>query len=352
MSFEDKMKKRGNKKLNQFAKNPYHKSWFSKIPTWSKILVPSLAVGAAVVVFVSVGVLPNMSRNAAQKVDNKGGYSNDPQSPTNKGSQGGYDHYSEPGQAALNSSMPPKEAMVEWDDKTAIQQYPECIYQDNKYQVRNNYRNDPLDPNYVQHLIADSVALYGYDGVLEENHQTSASLYNITKIDPAIAVAVKFVNTETYYAYINKDYYFETIEDMLNKVSFNTEVVINGGVYREYNATSGNITSVNYLIDNQTAIMDYLYTLKTYPNTRDKATTYTSEYTSHNVEDIEHFINLYISIPALNIGEATRDYAYLYFYSNGDVAINLFGRFAEFNIGTVKYQEMEDILLTYPENNN
>ena len=65
MNFEKWMKKRGNNKLNAYAKNPYHVSWIKRMPMWSKILVPSALAMTAAVVVISVGVLPHLGMNKA-----------------------------------------------------------------------------------------------------------------------------------------------------------------------------------------------------------------------------------------------------------------------------------------------
>ena len=63
MNFEKWMQKRGNNKLNKFAKNPYHVSWIKRLPLWSKVAVPTLMAATAAIVIITVGVLPSFNND-------------------------------------------------------------------------------------------------------------------------------------------------------------------------------------------------------------------------------------------------------------------------------------------------
>lgn len=350
MSFEKKMKKRGNQKLDQFAKNPYHKPKVTTFPTWAKVFIPSFAVAAGVVLFITVGVLPSMANNKNAAITNKDGYSHyEPTelNPTNQGAS--YtpvdshpsDAQAEGSQGAMSSTKEPGQ-IKKWEDKALFEQYPSFSYDNKTYQVRYaDYRTNPIDVKYVEYLVSDNISLIGYDERLGEMHQMTASVYNITKINPDVALAIKFTNDENYYAYQNVDYYFSSFEDILNKVSFNTEVVINYIVYTEYDATTRVSTKKQFEVDNQSAMMDYFYTLTGYANLKsdNPSNQNTSEYVS-STQTANHYLSLNVTIPCLNINNAA-----MTFDSNGFVSVNLFGKFAEFQIENTKYQELENIIL-------
>ena len=235
MSFESKMKKRGNKKLNQFAKNPYRKSWFSRIPIWTKVLVPS-ALAAGLIVGVFVGVLPNMGSKATAhlKVDDEGVNNNAPASEAiNKG-----DHSVIPGAASSNamvSQWEPSsysyndESGVSWSQMSNLERYPSFVYNNQVYRC---WQHNPLDTDAIKAKV-NNVTLFGQEKTTNKviDHEIGGEIYSVRNIANDVAYALRFAEDDKYYPYIATIKGYDTIGDFLNKCAFDDEVDIYRGAY-------------------------------------------------------------------------------------------------------------------------
>ena len=350
MSFEKKMKKRGNQKLDAFAKNPYHKETVSHIPLWAKIVVPSLTAVAAAVLIVTVGVLPNMARGNKGNATHIQDSAMAPAEPTAVSSQTkvGNESYAPNPSDPRDNSYPEATMDKSWDERTIVGKYPSFSYDDKDYQIRYMDRSLPIDSKYVGNLLG-SLSVKGYDSHKKEEHYIDAQIYLIKNIDKDISLAIKFNDSTDYYAYQNAGYYFESIEDMLTKVSFASEVTIDKASY--YDSTKSGTEEV-VVVSSQESILSFLNSCKETTNSAYRYQTlyknnpeYNLDGSSSNVESskvaISNMITLNVQIPALGI-----DNGWMIFNSNGTMRVNLFGNTAEFNIGEAKYQEIKSILFS------
>ena len=132
MNFEKRMKKRGNQKLDKFAKNPYHVPWFKKIPTWVKIATPAVltSAAAATIVIVMMPTFANKSYHANMNIGS--GSVNYIPSANNGKSTPTSTHEYQPSSSAYSSQQSnPNES---WGSKAFYQKYPSILYQEVTYQ--------------------------------------------------------------------------------------------------------------------------------------------------------------------------------------------------------------------------
>ena len=330
MSFEKKMKKRGNQKLNAFAKNPYHQEEKVKpFPAWGKILIPSLVAACSAVIIVAVGIVPLISssgKNAAHLQDgsfNKGGYhaeaasqnlDNSAYTPI-KSTPGDYSYTPEEAQA---SNGAPKDTA--WEDRSIISQYPYVKYLENTYHAHSLDKAAPIDTKYVGEKVLDDVIVDGSDN----KHTIKASIYYIKNINFKAGIAVQFAGDTDYYAYIPLQYRAETFGQMYEELSFATELVIDSVTYTD----EGGVLH-NSHVNNQEGLINLLYSCKDLNNIYPD-----DPFTKDNVEDLE----LHISIPCLDVKSAKID---LYNYGLLSTARLEFGFPHSFNMGEGKFNEFK-----------
>ena len=349
MSFEKKMKKRANQKLNAFAKNPYHKEpKHHRLPLWNRILIPVASAAAVLVIGVAIA-LPLMKNtlnggandSRTQEPMDGSNYVND---STDKGGQPGKS--TEPGQGetsqtkADTSRQDPYTSgetgpVPHWDEKTYVQKYPSFSYQDNTFNVRDMNAASPINVSYIDQKLAD-VQVTGYDPYEEAYHNGQAEVYSIKNIANDAALAIKFSGVDKYYAYHNMDCYFADLGELYNKLGFNTEVMI------------GYIA--NYFRSNETGRIEnsiIVNTKSSFPEAEIKAIifgdlTKVNKTAKGKSADISRsaadsfVINTRIEAIDLNDGG-------MQLYSDGTLLVNMFHRTYEFNIGAEKYTELYNL---------
>ena len=193
MSFEKKMKKRGNDKLNQFAKNPYHQEIVAvepspkakHFPVWAAALIPSIAIACAIIIVVPV-MMSMGGAKGAMKVDNGGEQAGEnasyykPVASDNKdiygSAQGDYSYA--PGQQS-EASLP------RWEDASTVQRYPDFVFQNVQYDILDKVSYQSIDAQYINQKLGD-ISVRGYDTQNNETHYINASVYSIKNIsDPS-----------------------------------------------------------------------------------------------------------------------------------------------------------------------
>ena len=349
MSFEKKMKKRGNQKLDAFAKNPYHQETPTVVepkpkpfPTWAKVMIPTFAVATCLVVLLVPVMMMGGMKNAAKPAGGNGGYapadecSYYSQDSANKA--GSDDTYTEPDGTAV----------PRWNEATIIQKYPKFTYQDNEYQVRYSDKSQPIDSNYINAKLIDTV-ISGYDIYEKANHETNAEIYTIKNIATDASLAVKFADDTNYYAYQNVNCSFPTLGDLVNKVSFETEVNFTLVNYAHFDA-SENYVEDKYTNISKSEIMNILFNDLTVENTKAKpklnapngnsssgGTSFVPQSSNgeHGEQRAESAVTLTTAIDCLGI-----DNAYIRMWQGGKLEVNLFGSLSIFPIGEVKYQSL------------
>ena len=287
MNFEKRMKKRGNQKLDKFAKNPYLVPWFKRIPTWVKIATPTVltTVAAALVVVI---MMPSFMTNKstanimAPSRDQDIAHSNNEKPATNNDYQGG--------SQAANPSHDGKtpEQSTPWDSRSIVSKYSVFTFQDMTFEGEIT-SSAAINKQYIDSKLGD-VQVSGYDDVNKEAHQESASVYSIKNFSNEIFVALKVNGDDNYYPYYKTNTVFANIGDMLNKTTFVSETSVTNVTYRDY--TNINNATVTFSGYEQSAIYNILFddvTIAGYSTKDSKA----PSYSSNKVFDI------YINIPAI-----------------------------------------------------
>ena len=204
MNFEKWMKKRGNNKLNAYAKNPYRVSWIKRLPLWSKIIVPSALAMTAAVVIISVGVLPNFlarGKNASMSRGPK-------YSSANYSEVSNQEPKSVP-QGSHSTQMNTSGGEVQ-DVDYLSRIFPSITYDNIEYTLTNNSGSSVVPVTHIDELL--------FNGKMKDVTGTNidVEVYSIKNIDKEVAVAFKTKYISNYYAYINLAAHFHDIDDFLN----------------------------------------------------------------------------------------------------------------------------------------
>ena len=347
MNFEKRMKKRGNQKLDKFAKNPYRVPWFKRIPTWAKVAIPSVMTATAAICVVMI-VMPYMSARgkaySAHLIDNGDRYQNSDVDTAYAPGQDG---------SRTNQSMDGVRVKT-WTEKTIIEKYPAFTYNTIEYQVRYTDSTQPINESYVNVKIAD-ISVQGYDVYQKANHNESAEIFSIKNIANDVSLAIKFSGGTDYYAYQNVGLTFATVGELMDKLSFASEVNINYVNYYDYSSEAAT-ANAKYTNCDENTVYGMLFNdltiakqLKASPlkapnsSAGHSATNNESGMSGPTVpEEQNKWYTISLSIPALGINNAG-----MYFYESGKLIVNLFGTQTVFNLGEERYQQFG----TYLANN-
>ena len=347
MSFESKMKKRGNKKLNQFAKNPYRKPWYNRIPLWSKIAVPASLMALASA-FAVIMILPKVSNGSTKAYLHDGDmYS------TQNAINSSNDKAAPNSQPYSNYSLTPSTAQGEgssyyeepWDNRAINNQYRMLLYNGDNYYSYQTY--PAVEEQYIGEYL-DTTTVWGEEPVYNNpdstyiRHETTGLLYRVNGFDPSLLIAVKFNEDEGYYWYKNvSDYsYCQTMGEFLNKINLN-EVA---SFPRAFYDVQENETHARYQYNN----LDKDLVLNTFFSNPDAAfckevelpggvTKYYSQYTN--------YISIPIYIPRLHLTESSNGASGFSIYDNGFLELTFMNKKDWFYVGEEAYQTFKDYLL-------
>lgn len=196
MNFEKWMKKRGNQKLNKFAKNPYKVPWFKRIPLWTKVLVPTAALTTALFVVV-VNSFPNKTSKPSNSSMNNSQLpvpqntsskqtSNTPTSTSQKGGDGGT-------------------GKAPWTTLPVYKRFSKFSYEGVNYIASfSGDRYEYIDRDRIGSLVSDIVITEVDD--LGVERAIDAGIYRINGISINEKVALRFSVSDIYYAYVNVSY--------------------------------------------------------------------------------------------------------------------------------------------------
>ena len=106
-----------------------------------------------------------------------------------------------------------------WDEKTISMQFPEFALNGITYGLRD--ADIPSEQIYSK--IAD-VSLTGYDTYTETSHSIAADVFQISHISDNCAVAVKFLGYQDYYVYVNRNYYPQTLGELINSLDIENTI--------------------------------------------------------------------------------------------------------------------------------
>ena len=261
MSFEKKMKKRGNQKLDAFAKNPYHQEPIMEskpvrrgMPLWSKILIPVGAVAMGVFgSFVGMRMVFGGFGNKAAANDGKYYSEQNDNAPAaiseDKGGHGGND--------ASYSPSTPESTTRSWEDLNITSQFPLISYSDLSYIEYSNDKAAPINAQYIGSKMDENIIVKGHDYNLNEDHITEVTIYSINNIHYKAALAVQFEGSTEYYAYVCLSYLSSTYDEIYDELGFASELVLNSVTYTD---EEGHLT--NRPINNQNNLKTLLASYK------------------------------------------------------------------------------------------
>ena len=215
MNFEKWMKKRGNQKIDKYAKNPYHVSWFKRVPRWVKIFTPIATCATALMIVVLIAI-PTIGRGGAMSNDNYKNSKGNPglegsnnatlEVPTDNGSRSQNELTSFDGSGHQTG----EETQIE---KALLSANMSLVYNNNNYTIDGVDGAPMISASYVDIKKSDIAAV-----------TANASIYKIRNITEEAALAVNFDGTSNFYVYINKQCDFSTIEYLKGKLSLQTEL--------------------------------------------------------------------------------------------------------------------------------
>lgn len=346
MSFESKMKKRGNRKLDKFAKNPYHKSWFARIPIWTKVLVPS-ALAAGLIVGVFFGVLPNMtSKSTAQmKVDGD----NVPTSLTPASEPGRGDYSRAPTDAssaqmsASNgaSSLAPADS---WEELSTPEKYRHLSYDDYRYYYNNAI--PAIDVENVGELLNVDATIKGgnyVDGDFEKSTD-AFSIYQVKNFASRIVVAVKFDEDENYYPYFYntsyKTFSYSTLEELFNDIPLNIVSSTNEAYFECFEEGYELFGRYSYKGIEKDQVMSIVFNDLTVPSESN------ANYPKELVKNTPYHksITVATNFPSLHIGTSMPLASGVTLYDNGCLTTTIFNNQQTFYVGIEVYQTFEAYL--------
>ncbi len=333
MSFESKMKNRGNKNLNKYAKNPYHVAWFNQMPMWSKIVVPTallvILVGTTVVVSASVSQM-RASKNNNQTISN-GASSNEMTSyaPSSINASSNIDD---------PSSV---QARPNWEDLTMPEKYNRISYEQGSY-LYNSYI-EPIDEENVGELLTNEVIAKGGDYLNGDFiHQQNVAIYAIKNISFKMIIAVKLPDDNNFYIYFNSAQYnqYATIGDLFTYLPLDVVPTYNDAFY-EYNE-EGTYNQYQFLGITKDNVMNILFNNMLAPSAG------TSAFPESLIKSVDVYnkkINIPLYFPALHIYQSMPAASGVTIYDNGCLKTTIFNHQNTFYIGTETYQAFEDYLL-------
>ena len=341
MSFEKKMQKRGNDKLNQFAKNPYHQEpvvtaptpKVKRFPVWASVLIPSVAVACAIILIVPV--MMSMGANGAMKAPQEGA-ANDSYAPvdykdgTTSQDKAGHSY---PGEEASQTTDPNTYEIPHWEDATINEKYPEFTYNSVKYRTHSTTDAQAIATSYINEKVAD-IEVSGYDIYENETHTINAGLYSIKNIALEVSLAIKFEGMEEYYSYLNYSVYFANIGELNDKLSFADTVIFKKITLHDY-AANGEETITGYTGVATKDLTDVMFIDRTAKNTKSNKPKLNANDTSegsHNSSGGTYippvqpgtytdYIEFSTSIPCLGIDNVTTKFV----EDNGKFSFNVFG---------------------------
>ena len=323
MNFEKWMKKRGNNKLNAYAKNPYHVSWIKRLPAWSKVVIPTALALTAAVVVISVGVLPHLGAKGAavnSKNDNAPSYSS-AQKP-----QGSKETSYAPVSSQNQSSYTPGETDSGY--RSVHTKFPTLNYSSREYTLTDAYGSPIVPETSVGQL------LYEGSSKAVSLGDEEIRIYAINNIDDEVAVALRTRYSNIAYAYFNLDAHFHDVEDFIDLLSPYTEMDITSLIHVNYtgvDVTQAHITNhANY---QKTAIYDILF----YDTS---ITGYTAE--DYDYESSTEYYHMDLKIAALGVDKFSLD-----FFDTGYIVYHMFGQNHLFEIGQTRYQELVQYLVPF-----
>ena len=207
---EKKLRKRGMAKLNQFAKNPYKvkkKSWFERIPIWTKVVIPTAVLTTALFVVVvssfSIDMFAPKGRvgdSSAQAPATSSIPQSAPAASSNKGPTTSRTP-SQPGSAPATSRPEPGESAAGgWKALPVYQKFPTFTYDEVDYRTSTSGNNTVSEYNIDEKL--DDIVLTAVDDI-GVDRSIDAGIFSLKYTPTEEVLALRFSNDNTYYVYFS-----------------------------------------------------------------------------------------------------------------------------------------------------
>ena len=208
---EKKLRKRGMAKLNQFAKNPYKvkkKSWFERIPLWTKVVIPTAVLTTALFMVVvstfSIEMFTPKGR-VSESSQNKGGASQPASTPaSSKGPKG--PSTSTPAQTSSAAASPSKPDPGEqsgatgWKALPVYQKFPTFTYEGVNYRTSTSGNNQTSEYNIDTKL--NDIVLSAIDDIGVDRY-IDAGVFALKYTPTEEVVALRFSTDDVYYVYFS-----------------------------------------------------------------------------------------------------------------------------------------------------
>lgn len=326
-NIEKKLRKRGMQKLDKFAHNPYHvakPSFFSRIPLWTKIVVPAVAM-TAVTFVASISLIQHFgSSNTPTYSNAKSGYSNAAVSSQNKAPESGNS------QSVAESTVPGSGQEGYKGDASTPGSYPSgIIFQDAKYGFLP-YQSGKSDYDYMSVSDSKLGILLGEIEIDSERPGDKIKVYEINGYFYKSFVAMKFPTENRYYVCANSYFEYSTLGDFLDKTN-----LLNGAKPADpivvYKDSTGK--EEKYKEADKNTVNGYLFS---------------DTYVANDPEDYKQHAST-PGISSISIPYTFADFGgkcvYLHIFSGGHLVVrvgnaNLSEEINAFNIGVDKYNSV------------
>lgn len=323
MSIEEKIKKRGNQKLNKYAKNPYHVLWVDRMPLWSKIVVSTSLLATSVALVVVLALPKNIKSNT----DNSNSIS---VAPSIAPSSIAY---------SVQESL---YSVPKWEDRAINDQYRVLSFNNITYY---SYLYPMIEEEYIGESIDENITMTGSEEHFENNnyspimHETNVKLYKINGFNPNFILAVKFIEDDGYYWYknITNTNYYATLSEFLDNVDINEVATFPTAFYDHQEGDERH--RYQYEGVDKAQIMNCIF---------DNVGAYFAKEVEDKIySQYSSYISIPIYMPRLHLNSLGINGASgLSFYDNGFLEITFLNKKDLFYVGEEKYQTLEKHLLT------
>jgi hypothetical protein len=298
MNFEKWMKKRGNNKLNAYAKNPYHVSWIKRMPMWSKVLVPTALAMTAAVVVISVGVLPHLGMNKAASKSRYSDAEYSSYTPPSNGVSTQAESKQTPGSQSDSASSKP------------------LLYENISYTFSGK--------NLIKSKNSESIgSRIGTATIENSNNQSKeVEIYSFHNIDQEIAILAKEANSNLYNIYFNYSCHFHDVDDFVNLLSPDVEIKIDKILYCDETLQPN--TKSTYIYYDEANIYNIRFDYGTIEG-------YTA--IDYDYESSYKYYYIGLKVPAFDGYTFTA-----YFYDSGYIIFNFLKQNHIFELGQERYQ--------------
>lgn len=144
-----------------------------------------------------------------------------------------------------------------WDEMSIEEQFPWVGYNGIEYGTTGTGYDIPsVYPEGIGEPLG-AAHLTGYDIYTDTTYETEAQLYAVNGISAECIIAVKFNESDDYYAYINSWYKPKTLGQFLEDLNLKDTISF-GTIYYSYFKESGDYTSVEFTGMDKNTVFDML----------------------------------------------------------------------------------------------